>query len=136
MDRMHPPGSGGGARFSQASASRRRGLAGLIIRRPKTIAVATWAVSLAAGASALVLADFGGPPWVFILLGLWLLTAGLPALAGTLLVASFTQGLPVVGTLPLGPAVAAMALASLGLQASACVAAGRLLARRAPRGAR
>jgi hypothetical protein len=87
-------------------------------------------VTLVAGASALVLADFGGPGWVFIVIGLWLVTAGLPALAGVLLVASFTQGLPVAGTISLGPAIVLMALASLALQASACLLASRLLARR------
>ena len=129
---MDRPGSGEDARPPHGHASRHRGLAGLIIRRPKTVAAITWAVSVAAGASALVLADFGGPPWVFILLGLWLLTAGLPALAGTLLVASFTQGLPVVGTLSIGPALVAMALLSLVFQSSACLLASRLLARRIP----
>jgi len=102
---------------------------GLLVRRPGTLAALTWVVSLVAGASALVLADFGGPPWVFLALGLWLFTVGLPTLAGTLLVAYLTGVLP-SGGLPLGPALFLIAAASLVLQSLAFFAASRLLARR------
>ena len=49
-------------------------------------------LSLAAGATALVLAEFGAPEWVFVLLLGWLLIPGLPTLAAVLLLASFWPG--------------------------------------------
>ncbi len=49
-------------------------------------------LSLAAGAGALVLAEFGGPVWVFAVLLAWLLTFGLPTLVAVLLLAWFWPG--------------------------------------------
>jgi drug/metabolite transporter (DMT)-like permease len=49
-------------------------------------------LSLVAGASALVLAEFGAPVWVFALLLVWLLTLGLPTLVAVLLLAGFWPG--------------------------------------------
>jgi len=59
-----------------------------ILMYPKTWGFFFWLLSLAAGAAALVLADFGAPAWLFIAIGAWLLTAGLPTLVATLAVAS------------------------------------------------
>ena len=44
------------------------------------------------GAGALVLAEFGGPVWVFAVLLAWLLTFGLPTLVAVLLLAWFWPG--------------------------------------------
>jgi len=129
---MDPPRSARQPVRPEGRPSLGRALMGLIVRRPGTLAALTWAVSLVAGASALVLADFGGPPWVFLALGAWLLTVGLPTLAGTLLVAYLTGVLP-SGALPLGPALLAIAIASLVLQSVAFLAASRLLGRRFPK---
>ena len=49
-------------------------------------------LSLTAGSAALLLAEFGAPVWVFVVLLAWLLTLGLPTLAGVLLLARFWQG--------------------------------------------
>ena len=44
------------------------------------------------GASALLLAEFGAPAWVFVILLVWLLTLGLPTLVAILMLAQFWQG--------------------------------------------
>ncbi len=49
-------------------------------------------LSLTAGAAALLLAEFGAPVWVFVVLFAWLLTLGLPTLVAVLLLAWFWQG--------------------------------------------
>src|SRR5262249_30647652 len=51
-----------------------------------------WLASLAAGVVALLLAEFGAPQWVFILLLVWLLTFGLPTLAAVLILAASWPG--------------------------------------------
>ena len=48
--------------------------------------------SLAAGAAALVLAEFGAPIWIFAGLLAWLLTLGLPTLMSVLLLTRFWPG--------------------------------------------
>ncbi len=49
-------------------------------------------LSLLAGAIALVLAEFGAPVWVFVLLLGWLVTVGLPTLSAVLLLVRFWEG--------------------------------------------
>jgi hypothetical protein len=49
-------------------------------------------LSLVAGAAALVLAEFGAPVWIFVILFAWLLLPGLPTLAAVLLLARFWPG--------------------------------------------
>jgi hypothetical protein len=49
-------------------------------------------VSLAAGAIALILAEFGASVWLFVGLLAWLLTFGLPTLVSVLLLARFWPG--------------------------------------------
>src|SRR5881392_2803736 len=46
------------------------------------------AASLAAGASTIILADFGAPLWKFVLCWGWLLTGGLPTTVATALTAT------------------------------------------------
>ena len=48
--------------------------------------------SLAAGATALALAEFGAPAWAFVALLTWLATLGLPTLTSVLLLARFWPG--------------------------------------------
>ena len=59
-----------------------------IVRWPKMWAASTASVSLLAGAFAIVLAGFGGPAWVFVVLGIWLWTIGLPTTVAVLLLVS------------------------------------------------
>ncbi len=49
-------------------------------------------LSLLAGAIALVLAEFGAPVWVFVLLLGWLVTVGLPTLSAVLLLVRVWEG--------------------------------------------
>jgi hypothetical protein len=49
-------------------------------------------LSLAAGAAALLLAEFGAPVWVFLGLLGWLVTVGLPTLVSVLLLTRFWPG--------------------------------------------
>ncbi len=51
-----------------------------------------WMLSLTAGATAIVLAEFGAPVWVFVGLFAWLLIPGLPTLVAVLLVTQSWQG--------------------------------------------
>lgn len=55
--------------------------------------------SLLAGGVATLLAAFGVPVWIFVLLLGWLLTIGLPSLCAVLLLARFWEGLPFAGFL-------------------------------------
>ncbi len=56
-------------------------------------------LSLIGGAAAIILAEFGAPVWVFVVLLGWLLTVGLPSLCAVLLLAHFWEGLPFLGFL-------------------------------------
>ncbi len=56
-------------------------------------------LSLIAGAAAIVLAEFGYPVWIFVVLLGWLLTFGLPSLCAVLLLTHFWEGLPFAGFL-------------------------------------
>lgn len=57
-------------------------------RRDYTTGTALAAVSLIAGATAFVAADFGHSAWLFLPLLLWLATIGLPSTLSVLLVAA------------------------------------------------
>ena len=92
--------------------------------------LATWLTSLVAIAAALVLADLGASAWIFILLGLWLFTLGLPTLGAVWLVASLSGRLPWIGTPPLHVALGVAVLLSLAFQVSACLLISRRLKRR------
>ena len=59
-----------------------------LIRYPKTWGVCTSLATLLAGAVCIILADFGGPAWVFVVLGIWLWTFGLPTTVAVLLLVS------------------------------------------------
>ncbi len=56
-------------------------------------------LSLIAGVATIVLAEFGAPAWVFVLLLGWLLTLGLPSLGGMLLAVHLWEGLGLQGFL-------------------------------------
>lgn len=66
-------------------------------------------LSLLAGATALILAEFGAPAYIFVLLLAWLLTLGLPTLAAVLLLARFWPG-PSLGMFVVVAAVLAFGL--------------------------
>ena len=59
-----------------------------VMRWPKIWAFSTAAASLFAGAFAVILAEFGGPSWAFVLLGVWLWSFGLPTTLAVLLLVS------------------------------------------------
>jgi hypothetical protein len=96
-----------------------------ILKYPKTWGFFSWLLSLAAGAAALVLADFGAPAWLFVALGAWLLTAGLPTLIATLAVAAAWGDFPFLGTPPLPAALSAAAALGLFLQLGAFLLVSR-----------
>ncbi len=85
-------------------------------RHPKVWICSTWLLSLLAGAVALVLADFGKPVWVFILLGLWLCTLGLPTTLAVLLAAALWGNIPFIATPPLWAFLVCAAMLALGFQ--------------------
>jgi hypothetical protein len=99
---------------------------------PKSCGVVTGVVSLAAVAAAMVLGEFGAPGVVFILLGLWLFTLGLPTVLATVVVMSLAPDAP-VGPLPLALSLAAVVAASLAAQIFAFFAGARLAHRVAQR---
>src|SRR5439155_17366224 len=61
----------------------------LLLSYPKAMGTSLALVSLCAGATALVAADFGTPAWLFSPLLVWLLSIGLPTTIAVLLTASF-----------------------------------------------
>ena len=78
------------------------------------VGVAMATVTLAVGALAVILADFGAPPWVFVPIWVWLLTAGLPATAAVVLVAAIWGMAP--GLYGLGGFMASAAAAAAVVQ--------------------
>ena len=94
--------------------------AGTIAKTTPVLATVLWLLSLPVAAVALVLADFGAPVWVFVLLLAWLLTVGLPTLCGILLVASFWDAASVTGFL------VSVAVVSLAFQCLAVFAVRRV----------
>jgi hypothetical protein len=65
----------------------------LSLGHPKTVGTVLAVISLGVGTAVLLAADFGGAPWVFAPLLLWLLTFGLPTTIAVILTAS-VWGLP------------------------------------------
>jgi hypothetical protein len=65
----------------------------LPLRHPKTVGAMLAVISMGVGTAALLAADFGGAPWLFAPLLLWLLTLGLPTTIAVILTAS-VWGLP------------------------------------------
>lgn len=82
-------------------------------------AAAVGVTTLVAGAGLIVLADIGGPGWVFVLLGLWLWTIGMPTTLGVLLAASLWGTVHGLTTDSLTPF--ALFAAALGLSAQVAV---------------
>jgi len=92
--------------------------------------VASWLISLAVAAFVLVLADFGGPAWVFVLCGLWLLTVGLPTTVSLVALAGIWGRIPGVETPPLAAFAISAATLSLAAQAICFHAGMRFVIRR------
>ncbi|SRR5258708_33509648 len=66
----------------------------------KRVAFCTWCISFVLAIGLCALADFGGPPWIFILCGLWLCSFGLPTTLSLLSVAALWENPPWLPTLP------------------------------------
>ena len=62
------------------------------LRKDALVGGLLWLLSLAAGTAALMLAEFGAPAWIFVVLFVWLATIGLPTLAAILLLAWLWPG--------------------------------------------
>jgi hypothetical protein len=75
-------------------------------RYPKTSIAASWSISLSVAVFVLVLADFGGPRWIFLLCGLWLGSLGLPTTLSLLVLAALWGRLPGMET----PSLSAFAI--------------------------
>ncbi|HUG81993.1 MAG TPA: hypothetical protein VML01_10040 [Bryobacterales bacterium] len=65
-----------------------------MIRRPKTWACLTSLATLLVGAASIILADFGGPAWAFVLFAVWMWTVGLPTTLAVLLLTSLWGNIP------------------------------------------
>jgi hypothetical protein len=87
-----------------------------VIARPKTWACLTSFTTLLVGAATIVLADFGGPVWVFVVFGVWLWTAGLPTTLAVLLLASVWGNIPWIATGSLGAFAVCTVILSLIFQ--------------------
>ena len=103
------------------------------IKHPKFWVCLTCFLSLVAGATAIVLADFGKPVWVFILLGLWLCTLGLPTTLAVLLAAALWGNVPFIATPPLWAFMVCAAMLALGFQTGFFVLIARFYRWRARR---
>src|SRR5881628_2852337 len=101
-----------------------------MIDHPAVWAFSTAAASLLAGAIAIVLADFGAPMWVFIALGLWLWTIGLPVTLAVLLTALLWGRIPGLTTASLGAFMACATILAFGVQTAFFLLISRILARR------
>ena len=89
-----------------------------LIRYPKAWAVSMSLVTLLAGAVSIILADLGGPAWVFIVLGFWLWTIGLPTTAAVLLLIALWREPAVSVSSSLGFFVVCAMILSLCFQTS------------------
>ena len=98
-----------------------------IIRRPKTWALLTAVASLCAGTFAIVLAEFGGPAWAFVVLGIWLWTIGLPTTVAVLLLVSLWGETAVSISSSLGFFVVCAVILSLCFQTALLLFAVRVL---------
>ena len=97
---------------------------------PKLWAGCSWLISLLAAVLLLVLADFGGPSWIFIVCGLWLCSLGLPTTLSLLALAALWGNLPALGTPPLSAFVVSGAILSLTAQTLSFRVVLRFLSRR------
>ncbi|MHB8520919.1 MAG: hypothetical protein ACYDH9_09180 [Limisphaerales bacterium] len=104
----------------------------IVREHPAFLALSTSMVSLAAGATAFVGANFGMPLWVSLPLILWLVTVGLPTTLGVVLVASVWGEVP--GLSGLWFFVGCAALVSASLQTLFFLALARFGRRKAGRG--
>ena len=102
----------------------------LLLRYPKTWIGTCWSLSLLIVTFVLILGDFGGPVWVFVLCGLWLLSLGLPTTLSLLILAAVWGKLPGIETPSLAVFATTAAILSLVLQTISFRAVVRFLPRR------
>ena len=105
----------------------------LLGRYPKIWAGCTWLISLLVALFVLVLADFGGPPWIFILCGLWLCSCGLPTTLSLLGLAAVWGNLPLLTTPPLSAFAVGAASISIVVQTMSFLVVSRFLNRQSIR---
>ena len=104
-------------------------LATLLLQHSKIWIGSSWLISLSAVVFALVLADFGGPSWIFIVCGFWLCSFGLPTTLSLVALAGVWGKVPGVEPPPLGAFAVSVAIISLVAQAFWFHAAVRFLNR-------
>ena len=104
-------------------------LATLLVQHSKTWIGSSWLISLSALVFVLVLADFGGPSWIFIVCGFWLCSFGLPTTLSLVALAGVWGKVPGVEPPPLGAFAVSVAIISLVAQAFWFHAAVRFLNR-------
>ena len=102
-------------------------------RYPGLLAGFSWLISISAAVLALALADFGGPPWVFIACGLWLCSFGLPTTLSLVTLSAIWGNVPGLGTPPLWVFVVSVVIVSLAAQEMSFLAAVRWLGPRRAR---
>jgi hypothetical protein len=98
-------------------------------RYPKTTAAMCWLVSLFVGAFVLVLGEFGGPAWLFVVCFLWLLTLGLPTTVSIVTLAALWGDFAGLGTPPLAAFLVCVLILSLALHVALTFATTRLFSR-------
>jgi len=76
----------------------------------------SWLISLVLAVFVLVLADFGGPSWIFILCGLWLCSFGLPTTLSLVALAAAWGNVPGLDTPPLSAFAISAAILSFSAQ--------------------
>jgi hypothetical protein len=89
----------------------------LLFHYPKTVIASSWLISLPVAFSAFVLAEFGGPSWIFVLCGIWLWSFGLPTTLSFVILAALWGNLPIVETRSLTAFVIWAVILSLFAQA-------------------
>ena len=85
----------------------------LLAHYPKTWIGCSWLISLSVALFVFVLAEFGGPSWIFVLCGIWLWSVGLPTTLSLLILAWLWGKVPGVGTPPLSAFAVCAVLLSL-----------------------
>jgi hypothetical protein len=68
-----------------------------LARYPKTLVACSWIISLSVFLLAVVMAEFGGAAWIFVLSGIWMVSLGLPTSLILVSLATLWGDWPMVG---------------------------------------
>ena len=101
----------------------------LVLRYPKLLVGFSWLISVCVAVLVFVVADFGGPAWIFILCGLWLCSLGLPTTLSAVALAAIWGNIAGLGTPSLSTFVIVVAVVSLAVQAMSVLVVVRALRR-------